>query len=82
MILVGAEGVVESGGIVNQIGTYQIAVVAKAARKPFYAVVESFKFARLFPINQYDLPRPKSSLIADGEMEVRLHSHPQNILIS
>jgi translation initiation factor eIF-2B subunit alpha len=70
MILVGAEGVVESGGIINQIGTYQIAVVAKAARKPFYVVVESFKFARLFPINQYDLPRPKSTHNEDGFLEV------------
>ncbi len=56
MVLVGAEGVVENGGLINQIGTYQIAVVAKAAKKPFYAIAESFKFVRLFPLNQFDLP--------------------------
>jgi len=56
MVLVGAEGVVENGGIINQIGSYQVAIVAKAANKPVYAVVESFKFVRLFPLNQYDLP--------------------------
>ncbi|ORX55885.1 IF-2B-domain-containing protein [Piromyces finnis] len=55
MVMVGAEGVVENGGIINQIGTYQIAVVAKAANKPFYAVTESYKFVRIFPLNQYDV---------------------------
>eukprot|EP01136_Pigoraptor_vietnamica_P034162 Opistho-1_new@97823 len=61
LVLVGAEGVVESGGIINKIGTYQIAVVAKAANKPVYAVAESFKFVRLFPLNQYDLPTQSKS---------------------
>eukprot|EP01137_Pigoraptor_chileana_P014121 Opistho-2@68377 len=61
LVLVGAEGVVESGGIINKIGTYQLAVVAKAANKPVYAVAESFKFVRLFPLNQYDLPTPSKT---------------------
>lgn len=56
LVLVGAEGVVENGGIINQIGTYQMAIVAKAANKPFYVAVESYKFVRFFPLNQYDLP--------------------------
>ncbi|KJE93227.1 translation initiation factor eIF-2B subunit alpha [Capsaspora owczarzaki ATCC 30864] len=56
LVLVGAEGVVESGGIVNKIGTYQLAIVAKVANKPFYAVAESFKFVRMYPLSQYDLP--------------------------
>ena len=56
MVWVGAEGVVESGGIINQIGTYQLAVVSKAAHKPFYVAVESFKFVRMFPLSQYDFP--------------------------
>ncbi|ORX95753.1 alpha subunit of the translation initiation factor eif2b [Basidiobolus meristosporus CBS 931.73] len=55
-VIVGAEGVVENGGVINQIGTYQLAIVAKTANKPFYVVAESFKFVRLFPLNQYDLP--------------------------
>lgn len=33
-----------------------MAVMAKAADIPFYAVVESYKFVRYFPLNQYDLP--------------------------
>ncbi|NXW95675.1 EI2BA factor, partial [Alopecoenas beccarii] len=56
LVLVGAEGVVESGGIINKIGTNQIAVCAKAQNKPFYVVAESIKFVRLFPLNQQDVP--------------------------
>lgn len=96
LVIVGAEGVVESGGIINkvsltciwtntsfisnitdilisfllsiksvfelcnclirQIGTYQMAVCAKAHNKPFYVVAESFKFVRLYPLNQQDVP--------------------------
>ncbi|XP_066150948.1 translation initiation factor eIF2B subunit alpha [Euwallacea fornicatus] len=55
-IMVGAEGVLESGGIVNKVGTYTMAVCAKELKKPFYVLAESFKFSRLFPLNQQDLP--------------------------
>lgn len=43
MVFVGAEGVVENGGIVNKIGTFQIALVANALSKPVYAVAERYK---------------------------------------
>ena len=33
-----------------------MAVMAKALNKPFYVVAESFKFVRMFPLNQDDLP--------------------------
>ncbi|TNY17034.1 hypothetical protein DMC30DRAFT_406953 [Rhodotorula diobovata] len=56
MAVVGAEAVCESGGLVNFIGGYQMAIAAKALGKPFYALAESFKFTRLFPLSQYDLP--------------------------
>jgi translation initiation factor eIF-2B subunit alpha len=83
MVLVGAEAVVENGGIVSrvptcslsrpplknrmrqlpllifcthartlQIGTYGIAIMAQAHKKPFYVAAESFKFTRLYPLNQ------------------------------
>ncbi|KAJ1662873.1 translation initiation factor eIF-2B subunit alpha [Coemansia sp. RSA 1813] len=64
MVLVGAEGVVESGGLINKIGTYQIAILAKAAKKPLYALAESFKFVRLYPLSQYDLPTYRSDLLS------------------
>jgi len=56
MVIVGAEGVVENGGIVSRMGTYQIGLLAKAMSKPFYVVAESHKFVRLYPLGQYDLP--------------------------
>ena len=36
LVLVGAEAIVESGGVVNSIGTYQLGIVAKATGTPFY----------------------------------------------
>ena len=56
MCLLGGEAVVESGGIFNAVGSYQIGIIAKAAKKPVFAVAESFKFLRLFPLSQYDVP--------------------------
>ncbi|KAJ7063276.1 hypothetical protein C8F01DRAFT_1132302 [Mycena amicta] len=55
-VLVGSEAVVESGGLINAIGSLNIAIIAKAANKPFYALAESYKFHRLFPLSQDDLP--------------------------
>ena len=43
MVLVGADGVVESGGIINALGTFQISVVARAMNKPVYVAAESYK---------------------------------------
>jgi translation initiation factor eIF-2B subunit alpha len=48
--------VVENGGIVNKIGTYALGIVARELGKPLYVAAESYKFARLFPLNQRDLP--------------------------
>ena len=56
MILTGAEAVVENGGVVNKVGTYTLACCAQASRKPFYVAAESYKFARLYPLRQSDLP--------------------------
>lgn len=61
IVLVGAEAVVENGGCVNKIGTYALAACAKAHGKPFYVASESYKFARLYPLNQKDLPKIGSS---------------------
>lgn len=43
MVLVGAEGVVENGGIINKLGTYNIALAAAAHQKPVYVAAESYK---------------------------------------
>ena len=52
IVLVGAEGVVENGGIFSSVGTYQLGLLAKAAGKPLYVAAESHKFVRMFPLGQ------------------------------
>lgn len=71
-VIVGAEGVVENGGLINQIGTYQIALVAKANRIPFYALSECHKFVRMFPLRQSSLPvSAKSTILASRHAPAR-----------
>jgi translation initiation factor eIF-2B subunit alpha len=84
LVLVGAEAIAQNGGLINQIGTYQIAVVAKAANKPFYSVTEryafisinhslviwflfSFKYVRIYPLNQSDLYRSELKFSTSNE---------------
>nr|KAJ0225376.1 hypothetical protein LSAT_V11C100003440 [Lactuca sativa] len=55
MVFVGDDGVVESGGIINMMGTYQIALVAKTMDKTVCVAAKSYKFARLYPLNQKDM---------------------------
>jgi translation initiation factor eIF-2B subunit alpha len=43
MVLVGAEGVVENGGVINKLGTYQLSLCAHAHGIPFYVAAESYK---------------------------------------
>ena len=54
-VLVGAEAVMENGGIVNKVGTYPLAICSLALKKPFYVVVERFKFMRHIPLTQDDV---------------------------
>lgn len=80
-VLVGSEAVVESGGLINAVGSNQMAIIAKAAHKPFYALAErylfaklcpfghlislgSYKFHRLFPLSQYDLPTHTPNILS------------------
>lgn len=39
-----------------QVGTYPVALCAKAMNKPLYVLAESYKFIRLYPVNQSDIP--------------------------
>ena len=68
MCLIGAEGVVESGGLFNAVGSYQMGVVAKAAGKPVFAVAERHVAANQLQVlahvsalavrHPYAVPRP------------------------
>merc|ERR1719203_2137910 len=66
-VLVGAEGVTESGGIINRIGTYGIGILAKAMNTPFYVVAESHKFNRIYPLTQNDIPWKDKIHSSDSE---------------
>jgi translation initiation factor eIF-2B subunit alpha len=53
MVLVGAEVITAQGGILSRLGTYQIAKLAKADRKPLYVAAEQFKLGQTFPVGQF-----------------------------
>ncbi|MCL4134553.1 UNVERIFIED_CONTAM: hypothetical protein GTU68_066710 [Idotea baltica] len=57
VVLLGAEGVCENGGIINRIGTCNVSTMANLSNKPVYVLVESFKFLRLIPLNNSSLPK-------------------------
>lgn len=77
IVLVGAEGVVESGGIINRVGTYTMALCAREMKKPFYVLAESLKFSRLYPLNQRDLPNDyKFSKQSLGNEKFLAQAHP------
>lgn len=65
-VFMGAEGVSESGGIINHMGSYQIGVLARNANKPLYVVSESHKFVRLFPLSPDDLPNDNEANATDN----------------
>lgn len=65
----------ESGGIINRIGTYTTALCAKEMSKPFYVLTESFKFSRLYPLNQKDLPNNYNYIQNSSQGNTR-NAHP------
>ncbi|KAI3631749.1 hypothetical protein MIR68_010222 [Amoeboaphelidium protococcarum] len=69
-VLVGAEAIVENGGLINSIGTYQIGLIAKVHKVPFYCVAESCKFVKCFPLDQFDI-YPERSEVAEMEADHR-----------
>jgi len=56
MLLLGAEGVMETGGVLNKIGTLTMAICARQMNKPVYVMSESIKFVSMYPLNQADVP--------------------------
>ncbi|XP_041968326.1 translation initiation factor eIF-2B subunit alpha [Aricia agestis] len=70
-VMVGAEGVTESGGIINKIGTFSIAMSASEHKKIVCVMTESVKFLRIYPLNQLDLPNEfkyPSSVLKSGDL--------------
>jgi translation initiation factor eIF-2B subunit alpha len=66
--------------LVSSVGTYQVALVAKALQKPFYALAESYKFLRHYPLSQTDLPMPRhpDSTIPEPPLTFPSHAKPQS----
>lgn len=54
-----------------QVGSFNVAVIAKAMNKPVYVAVESFKFVRVYPLNQQGLPN-KFKVILEYLTVIRL----------
>lgn len=54
-VMMGAENVVESGGVVSGLGAHQMGLLARSLGRPFYVVAESYKFVRFFPLGSEDL---------------------------
>lgn len=50
-VLVGSEAVVESGGLINAVGSNQMAIIARAENKPFYALAERSVVVGGAPLN-------------------------------
>eukprot|EP00924_Labyrinthula_sp_SR-Ha-C_P010593 snap_masked-scaffold_61-processed-gene-0.51-mRNA-1 protein AED:0.54 eAED:0.60 QI:0/-1/0/1/-1/1/1/0/352 len=69
LVLVSSFGVCENGGIINKIGTYNIAIIAKTFNVPFYAIAESQTFTRLFPLNQQELANECNLMLEKLEIE-------------
>ena len=65
LMVVGAEAVVDNGVVFNKMENYTMGIVARDIGKPFYVAADSYKFGRLFPMNQLDLNDmgPESRLI-------------------
>ncbi|CAJ0599758.1 unnamed protein product [Cylicocyclus nassatus] len=76
MVVVGAEGVMETGGIINKIGTLNVAICAKTMNKAVFVMAESIKFVKEYPLNQADIPEEfkyRTSVLEKGDLSVE---HP------
>lgn len=57
MAFVGTEVVVQNGGLLSRMGTFQLATLCQAIKVPFYVAAETHKIVRVYPLSQADLPR-------------------------
>ena len=69
LVICGASTVLENGGVTSTLGGYQLALLAKALQIPFYVATESYKFVRLYPLSQLDLPLQQEIVKFEGGEE-------------
>lgn len=80
VVLLGAEAVAESGAIINQTGSLNVAFAAKAFNVPLYVAAESYKFVRIYPLTQRDIsnadvdsmPRPYRQVVRMDDIPKQL----------
>ena len=73
LVLMGAEVVVETGGVINKLGSLQVGVLAKTFNVPVYIVVESYKFARIYPLNQKSVP------VSEADRQISEKARPKEL---
>lgn len=66
-VMVGADRVCADGKVVNGIGTYQLALAAKAAGIPFYVLCETLKFDPRLSGDEVDLEEKESSEVVEPQ---------------
>lgn len=57
MAFVGTEVIVQNGGLLSRMGTFQLATLCHSTKTPFYVAAETHKIVRLYPLHQRDLSR-------------------------
>lgn len=78
-VIVGSNAIVENGGVINRIGTYTLALVAKNFKKPFYVLSETLKFLKLYPLDQNDIPFNNKSLNSNNDENNNNDNHKEYI---
>ena len=73
LVLMGAEVVVETGGVINKLGSLQVGVLAKTFNVPVYIAVESYKFARIYPLNQKSVP------VTEADRQISEKARPKEL---
>ena len=54
-ILTGADAICENGGIINKVGTHVIAMCGNVYKKPFYVLVSSLRYLKMYVIESNHL---------------------------
>lgn len=67
-ILTGADAICENGGIINKVGTHVIAMCGNVYKKPFYVLVSSLRYLKMYVIesNHLELLNKKYSNNDEG----------------
>ena len=57
----------------NKLGSLQVGVLAKTFNVPVYIAVESYKFARIYPLNQKSVP------VSEADRQISEKARPKEL---